>query len=87
MKKAYLQKLEVEPDPDNITSLPHTSRGRPLILKEYDAELAKYVHSLRFAGGIVNRDCSILVDAPNGIASHSNPSLLKEQGVFHRLWA
>ena len=48
------------------------------MLKEYDAEVAKYVGSLRVAGGIVNR--SIVIAAAKGIVSHGNPSLLKEHG-------
>lgn len=56
MKKEYLQKLQEEPDPDNIVSLPRGSRGRPLMLGRYDCEVADYIRSLRAAGGIVNRN-------------------------------
>ncbi len=41
MKKAYLEKLKLGKDPDSIKSLPHASRGRPLMLGDYDAELVK----------------------------------------------
>ncbi len=41
MKKAYLEKLKLGKDPDSIKSLPHASRGRPLMLGDYDAEVVK----------------------------------------------
>ncbi len=35
------QKLKLGKDPDSIKSLPHASRGRPLMLGDYDAEVVK----------------------------------------------
>ena len=78
VKKKYLLKLHEEPDPDKRLRLPHGSRGRPLMLRCYDVEVAQYIKSLRIAGGIVNR--SILIGAAKGIVFHRNPALLKEHG-------
>ena len=78
MKKAYLVRLKEENDPDNITSLPHGARGRPLMLRGHDSDVASYVKSLRIVGGIVNR--SIVIAAAKGILSHKNPGLLREHG-------
>ena len=58
MKKTYLEKLKLGKDPDSITSLPHASRGQPLMLADYNEEVVKYVQCLHKAGGIVN--CSML---------------------------
>ena len=44
--KKSVQKLQEEPDPDKITSLPHGSRGRPLMLGCYDHEVTEYIISL-----------------------------------------
>ena len=55
MKKAYLTMLKSEKDPDKIQSLPYAARGRPLLLRDYDRDVASYIKSLRAAGGIVNR--------------------------------
>ena len=68
MKKSWYLKLREEPDPDKITCLPRANRGRPLMLGSYDQEVAKYIKSLRIAGGIVNR--SIVIAAARGIVSH-----------------
>ena len=65
MKKTHLSKLSEERNPDNITSLPHAARGRPLMLGSYDRDVASYMQSLRIAGGIVNH--SIVVAAAKGI--------------------
>ena len=54
MKKTYLSKLREERNPDNITSLPHAARGRPMMLGSYGRDVTSYVQSLRIAGGIVN---------------------------------
>lgn len=78
MKSIYLQKLRQEPDPDKITSLPHASRGCPLLLGDYDKEVVEYIKNLRIAGGIVNR--SIVIAAAKGIVLHWNPALLKDYG-------
>ena len=87
MKKAYYKLCE-EPNPNKITSLPRADRGRPLMLKGYDQEVALYIKSLHIAGGIVNR--SIVIAAARGIVSHRNPGLLKEHGGsidLGRKWA
>ena len=65
MKKAYLSLLKKEIDSDKIKSLPHAARGRPLLLRGYDKDVASYIKSLREAGGIVNR--SIVIAAAKGI--------------------
>ena len=78
MKKAYYLKVCEEPDPDKITSLPRANRGRPLMLRTYDQEVALYINSLRITGRIVNR--SIVIAAERGIVSYRNPGLLKEHG-------
>ena len=79
MKKAYLQKLKSVPDPVDITSLPHATLGRPLLVgSELDADIAEYARSLCLAGGIVNR--SVVQAAAKGIISHRNAALLKEHG-------
>ena len=44
MKKAYLSLLKKEKDPDKIKSLPHATRGRPLLLRGYDKDIT-IVHS------------------------------------------
>ena len=53
MKKTYLSKLREERNPDNITSLPHAARGRPLMLGSYDSDVASYVQSLRIAATFI----------------------------------
>ena len=54
MKKAYLQKLTSTPNPADITSLPHATLGRPLLVgNELDTEIAKYIGALRLAGGML----------------------------------
>ena len=87
MKNAYLLVLQKEKDPDKITSLPHASRGRHLLLREYK-DVASYIKSVRAAGGIVNH--SIVIAAAKGIVSYKNPALLKEHGGpldLERPWA
>ena len=39
MKKSYLSTLRKEKDPERIYSLPHGSRGRPLMLRDYDQDV------------------------------------------------
>ena len=73
----YLSKLKVTGDADAITSLPHATLGRPLLIGEFDDQVYEYVKHLRAAGGIVN--CNI-VAAAKGFISHKKPSLLKEHG-------
>ena len=88
MKKAYLVLLQKEKDPDKIKGLPHASRGIPLLLWDYNKDVASYIKSLRAAGGIVNR--SIVIAAAKGIVSYKNPALLKEHGGplhLERSWA
>ena len=34
-KRTYLERLKSTPDPDAITSLPHASLGRPLLMKVF----------------------------------------------------
>ena len=41
MKKSYLVLLQKEKDPKNIKTLPHAARGRPLLLREYDKDVAE----------------------------------------------
>lgn len=43
MKKAYLSLLKYEKDSDKIKSLLHAVRGRPLLLRGYDKDVAGYV--------------------------------------------
>ena len=76
----YLSKLKTLSDADAITSLPHATLGRPLLVGEFDDQVAAYmyVRQLREAGGVVN--CNIVIAAAKGIISHKNPSLLKEYG-------
>ena len=77
-KRKYLSQL-MTTDADAITSLPHGSSGRPLLIgKDLDDQVAVYIRKLREAGGIVN--CNIVIAAAKGIISHKNPSLLKEHG-------
>ena len=88
MKKAYLSMLKTEKDPDKIKSLPHATRGRPLLLRGYDKDIASYIKSLREGGHIVSR--SIVIAAAKGIISYTNPALLKEYGgplSFEKSWA
>ena len=54
MKKAYLSLLKKEKDPDKIKSLPHATRGRPLLLCDYDKDITSYIKSLRQAGGMLS---------------------------------
>ena len=77
-KKAYLSKLKEELDPDNITSLHHVAKGRPLMRGSYDKDIESYVQSLRIAGGIVN--CFVAAAAAKGIVAHKNLALLREYG-------
>ena len=79
MKKLYMERLNSGLDPSAITSLPHATLGRPLLLtSKLDDEIAEYIRALRLAGGIVNR--SIVVASAKGIIAHKNPGLLKEHG-------
>lgn len=82
--KAYLSLLKKEKDPDKIKTLPHAARGRPLLLQDYDKDVASYIKSLREAVGICNR--SIVIPAAKGIVSYKNPALLREHGL-ERSWA
>ena len=77
-KRTYLSKLKVTRDADAITSLPHATLGRPLLIGEFDDQVYEYIKHLRAAGGIVN--CNIVVAAAKGFISHKKPSLLKEHG-------
>ena len=76
----YLSKLKTLSDADAITSLPHATLGRPLLVGEFDDQVAAYMYirQLREAGGVVN--CNIVIAAAKRIISHKNPSLLKEYG-------
>ncbi len=88
MKNAYLKQLDKVKSPEQIKKLPHSSRGRPLKLGEYDDIVKEYVHHLRLAGGIINR--SIVIAAARGILSHLAPVRLKEHGgdiEIERSWA
>ena len=67
MKKSYLSILRKEKDPERICSLPHGARGRPLMLRNYDQDISRYIKTLREAGGIVNH--SIVIAAAKGILS------------------
>ena len=68
MKKAYLFMLKKEKYPDKIKSLLHAARGRPLLLRGYNKDVASCIKSLQEAGGIVN--CSIVIAAAKGIVSY-----------------
>ena len=88
MKKAYLSLLKKDKDPDNVKSLPHAARGRPVLLRSYDKDVASYIKSLREAAGIVN--WSIVIAAAKGIVSYKYQALLKEHGgpiSLERSWA
>ncbi len=88
MKKAYLKQLDEVKFPEQRKKLPHSSRGRPLKLGEYDDIVKEYVHHLRLADGIINR--SIVIAAARGILSHLAPARLKEHGgdiEIERSWA
>ena len=58
-KRTYLSKLKVTGDADAITSLPHATLGRPLLIGEFDDQVYEYVKHLRAAGGIVNCNVSV----------------------------
>ena len=66
-KRTYLSKLKVTRDADAITSLPHATLGRPLLIGEFDDQVYEYIKHLRAAGGIVN--CNV-VAAAKGFISH-----------------
>ncbi len=78
MKKAYLKQLVKVKFPEQKKKLPHSSRGIPLKLGEYDDIVKEYVHHLRLAGGIIN--CFIVIAAARGILSQLAPARLKEHG-------
>ena len=42
-KRTYLERLKSTPDPDAITSLPHASLGRPLLIGRYDEDVYDYI--------------------------------------------
>ena len=74
-----MERLNSGLDPSAITSLPHATLGRPLLLtSKLDDEIAEYIRALRLAGGIVNR--SIVVASAKGY--HST----QESGIAERTW-
>ena len=88
MKKVYIEKLKTDPDPAKIISLPHASRGCPLMVGEFDTEIESYKRSIHLVGGIVN--ASIVITGAKGIIAHSKPSLLPEHGGsldLGKMWA
>ena len=54
-KRTYLERLKSTPDPDAITSLPHASLGRPLLIRCYDEDVYDYIKRY------VN-ECDVLMD-------------------------
>ena len=47
MKKSYLSILRKEKDPARIRSLPHGSRRRPLMLRDYNQDVSNYIKSTK----------------------------------------
>ena len=64
-KRNYLERLKVNLDPDDITSLPHASLGRPLLIGHFDDDVYDYIKRLRQSGGLVNS--TIIISAAKGI--------------------
>ena len=60
------------------TSMPHGSFGRPLLIGDFDGQVAACIRQLREAEAIVN--FNIIIAAAKGIISHINANLLKESG-------
>ena len=70
MLKEYRGRLKAVRDPTKIISLPHTHRGRPVLLPaDIDARVQKHLLAIRKSGGGVNRRIAIV--GAGGMVIHS----------------
>ena len=46
-KRKYIEKLKATPNPDDVTSLPHATLGRPLLIGKFDEEVFLYIKHLK----------------------------------------
>ena len=89
MLKEYSGRLKAVRDPTKIISLPHTRRGRPLLLPaDIDARVQKHLLAIRKSGGCVNQ--KIAIATALGTCRALQPSLLPEHGgslTLEKGWA
>ena len=77
--KKYRQLKSSAADEGDITSLPSSKRGRPLLLgEELDEEVVRMIENLRQAGGVVTGP--VVVGLGNGVVTHHNRNLLAQNG-------
>ncbi len=78
-KTKYLKELKIQGNPDRVTSLTHSNRGRPsLVGSVLDDKVADYLRDLRTQGCPVNR--TIASASVKGIIYSHDKSLLSENG-------
>ena len=66
---------------ETVTTIEEKKRGRPSMLpKDITSHLAKYIHAIRDAGGIINT--AIVIAAGMGIVKKVNPALLECNGGY-----
>ena len=86
-KNAVTAKIRKSDEP--VTTLEEKKRGRPSTLPEdISSHLAKYIHAIRDAGGIINT--AIVIAAGLGIVKKVNPGILECIGgyvVLKKSWA
>ena len=73
-----MAKLKELKDPSKVTAFLHGNEGRPVLLGDFDQEVAQYIPALRQAGGCVST--SIVMAAAKGILTHKKSSLPRENG-------
>lgn len=76
IKAAYLR--EKTPERTTLPTLPHSPRGRPLKIGQYDGLVQRYVRELRKKGTPVNS--AVVIGATRGIITHYDKTLLAENG-------
>ena len=81
-KKGYLKKLQEVKNPDDVVTLEHGLRGRPLLLGELDIRVKAYLIKLRNTGGVVNS--TVVICAATGIVSHHDFTFKKEWRPYIR---
>ena len=89
IKTKYLKRQCEKDDDEELISLPHKTRGRPLVLGDYiEKQLQLYVKKIQQQGGVVT--ASVVVAAARGVMMAYNHPQLAEFGwhmVLTSTWA